>query len=653
MKEISVFTTPSDGFITFNGYIASEKHTIRSGRLRLLTPNPKLGLKATAQRIHPLWVNRSLPRRWKDCCDHCHGAECDKFRSGDFLFPSRPEWVIDVWRLCLVPGSTADEYVALSYVWGERSFVTATRGNFTLLQSPGALSELPIPDTIRDAFGFTEMLGVRYLWVDSLCIAQDNTQAKYAEIGQMSAIFANASVTIIAANGSNAYSGLPGLQGISSPRTCKQDIFNVGRGSKILLQQWQGSETSVWSTRAWTFQELLFSRRRVIFEGDYLRWECSNAFWFEDVIQMDGLLVVQNDVVSRQSMISSRFPDPTGLAYLLRGYNVRDLTYPEDAVIAFVGVMRALRPAFKDGFLSGLPLAFFHIALLWQPHGHAIRRVARRTIDGGACLPSWSWAGWKCELDSRSWAAAKDYVKRHPSIRPGMYSERVVPHVQWYSHQSLRAEGTPIRTEWYEYRKKYLNADTAPPAGWTKYHLSEGSWDFVYTPDLGLTPNFFYRHEFDPESEFWYPIPLPHTADDPTFNFLAPFLSCRTHRVWLFGGQCLVKHPTLMLLNDKNGTYVGELQLLESPPPKDDNLSEGDHLRKALELVEVSKGYAFSGQRNDLLGIRFSESGVRFEFYHVMWIEREGQVAYRKGLGRVLKEVWEAQDRELIDLMLG
>jgi hypothetical protein len=114
MKEISVSTFPGDVNIMFNGYIASEKHTIYSGWLRLLTPNPKLGLKATAQRIHPLWINRSLPRRWKDCCDHCHGAECDKFRSGDFLFPNRPEWVIDVWRLCLVPGSTADEYMALS-----------------------------------------------------------------------------------------------------------------------------------------------------------------------------------------------------------------------------------------------------------------------------------------------------------------------------------------------------------------------------------------------------------------------------------------------------------------------------------------------------------------------------------------------------------
>jgi len=93
--------------------------------------------------------------------------------------------------------------------------------------------------------------------------------------------------------------------------------------------------------------------------------------------------------------------------------------------------------------------------------------------------------------------------------------------------------------------------------------------------------------------------------------------------------------------------------LLESPPPKEDNLSEDNHLEKALELVEVSKGYAFSGQMNDLLGIRFSKHGVSFEFYHVMWIEREGQLAYRKGLGRVLREVWEAQDRELIDLMLG
>jgi len=86
----------------------------------------------------------------------------------------------------------------------------------------GALSSLPITNTIRGALGFVEMLEESYLWVDSLCMVQDDTDAKDAEMENMSAKFANADVTIIAQIGSNAYSGLPGLQGTSSLRTYKQ-----------------------------------------------------------------------------------------------------------------------------------------------------------------------------------------------------------------------------------------------------------------------------------------------------------------------------------------------------------------------------------------------------------------------------------------------
>jgi hypothetical protein len=149
-----------------------------------------------------------------------------------------------------------------------------------------------------------------------------------------------------------------------------------------LLEQWPHPETSVWSTRAWTFQELLFSKRRIIFENNRIHWECWNALWLEDVLQMDGLGRFQYELNQRQSMISSSFPNSTGLAYLLRKYNNRNLTYPEDALNAFAGIMRVLCQSFKDGFLSGLLLVFFHIAVLWQPHGYAVRRVASTKVDG-------------------------------------------------------------------------------------------------------------------------------------------------------------------------------------------------------------------------------------------------------------------------------
>jgi hypothetical protein len=550
--------------------------------------------------------------------------------------------MIDVWRSCLVPGSHDAEYVALSYVWGERKFVTTTKDNFDCFRRPGALSALPLPNTIRDALGFTEMLGLRYLWVDSLCIVQDDTNAKYAEMENMSAIYANASVTIIASDGCDAYSGFAGLQGVSGPRAYKQAIFDLNHGAKLSTQQHYQTET-VWSDRAWTFQEHLFSNRRIIFQNGCVRWECSKAFWYEDVLQMDGHEFSRREV-NRRAMLSSNFPDLLGLGNLLRVYNDRNLTYPEDALNAFAGIMRALCPAFKSGFLSGLPLAFFNIALLWQPRGYAVRRVASEGVSRATCLPSWSWAGWKCGIEN--FRMENEYIKQHALSSSGSNEVVVIPHVHWHSHRSLNAIGTPILSDWYEYRKKYLNTEAAPPAGWTKHALDKGfSRSGSQWPDYFLNPlsepKCLYKHESDPDSEFWYPIPLPSTTDESVSIVSEPYLSCWTHRVWAFAGKYRLKdaEAPLLYLNNKNGEKIGFLKLLES---RGENGSEDKYAGELIELVDIAIGY-----RN-----RYFRPGVS-KFHHVMWISWEDKIAYRKGLGEVWMESWEEQDRELIHLMLG
>jgi len=636
--------------VWFYGTIGNpnDYNRVYSTGLNLLLSNPRCGFKSTAQIVHPQWIKHGLPRQWKERCDCRHGAECRRVPLAAFLTRGRPKWIIDVWRSCLVPGSHAAEYVALSYVWGGRKFVTTTKDNFDCFRRPGALSALPLPNTIRDALGFTEMLGVRYLWVDSLCIVQNDANAKYAEMENMSAIYANASVTIIASDGCDAYSGFAGLQGISGPKASKQVIYDLDHGAKLSRQQDYETET-VWSARAWTFQEHLFSRRRIIFQNDCIRWECSKALWYEDVLQMDGLNLSRREV-ERRAMLSSKFPDLLGLNNLLRDYNDRNLTYPEDALNAFAGIMRALCPAFKSGFLSGLPLAFFNIALLWQPRGYAVRRVARKGVSGANCLPSWSWAGWKCSVET-SWMV-NEYIKHH-SFSRGLYKSDllheavVIPHVQWHSHPSLNAIGTPILSDWYEYKKKYFNTEAAAPAGWTKHALDKGflklgaRWpDYFLNPES--VPKYLYKHESDPDSEFWYPIPLPSTTDESVSIASEPYLSCWTHRVWAFGGKCQFNKPPHLGLYDKNDYDIGFLRLLESSPLNGENDSGNKYLGQPIELVDIAIGY----RKN------YGSSGSG-SFHHVMWIEWEDKVAYRKGLGAVSMEFWEAQDKKLIHLMLG
>jgi hypothetical protein len=61
-----------------------------------------------------------------------------------------------------------------------------------------------IPRTIRNTISFVDLLGIPYLWVDSMCIVQDDKEGKHAQIQAMAGIYANAYVTIVAGNGWDA-----------------------------------------------------------------------------------------------------------------------------------------------------------------------------------------------------------------------------------------------------------------------------------------------------------------------------------------------------------------------------------------------------------------------------------------------------------------
>ena len=104
---------------------------------------------------------------------------------------------------------------------------------------------------------------MRYLWVDALCIVQDDPILSHDQISQMGSIYLKAIFTIVAAAGKDADAGLPGVRPWS--RTVDQQSVD------ILLTAIDGPHydgevrNSTWSTRGWTLQEEALSARRLIF----------------------------------------------------------------------------------------------------------------------------------------------------------------------------------------------------------------------------------------------------------------------------------------------------------------------------------------------------------------------------------------------------
>ena len=371
-------------------------------------------------------------RRWLDHCDEYHSDHCRFSSRSEEIFVQHPRWLIDVHRLCLVQAEHGQQYVALSYVWGSGKSFRTLRQNLAHLQQEGSLKEPssfvadeasgdmmdsaldePLPKTIRDVIALTRQLGEKFLWVDSLCIVQDNYEEKEEHLSCMGSIYANAYVTV-AATGGTAFSGLRGVENVTPPmeRTNwpRRYLRSMQYLHKKIQEHHQELQASVWNHRAWTFQEQVFSRRLLVFGEDEVSWECHCTVWFEGMDVIEGQCQDNSEVVAQ----GFSFAVPAKLwdyACHVEQYNRRALTFPEDALDAFGGILTTLSTVFIGGFICGLPKMYFDAALLWYNKPPLERRRAVRD-QTRAMPPTWAWAAWGGPISFR------DHAKTPESIEP-------------------------------------------------------------------------------------------------------------------------------------------------------------------------------------------------------------------------------------------
>ena len=299
---------------------------------------------------------------------------------------------VELERLVDLPSNTT--YIALSYVWGGvQLFQNVMKRREELYMSHSiSVDNEAIPLTIRDAIQLVRDLGERYLWVDSLCICQDNIENKMNQITNMGNIYSQALLTIIAASGNDANAGLPGVQARlrkSAQRVeCVQNIVLVNE----LCQLEDIIEPSYWNSRGWTYQEGQLSKRCIIFCKTHIFFRCNRVLYKED----SGTRNVASRGDRARKIRVERQPIWRSYQKAVAEYTKRFLSDHSDALNAFRGIADLLQAAFKGDFLYGLPETELDIALLWQPASLIRRRVHPETHR--PLFPSWSWAGWIGEV---------------------------------------------------------------------------------------------------------------------------------------------------------------------------------------------------------------------------------------------------------------
>ncbi|PVH81145.1 HET-domain-containing protein, partial [Cadophora sp. DSE1049] len=179
--------------------------------------------------------------------------------------------LIDCSKRAVVEAPPESPYVALSYVWGASKHDSPSVPDAEL-QWPSALEKLP--RTIDDCIQATLSFGIRYLWIDRYCINQADPEAKMNQVSRMDMIYANATLTIIAAAGNGPDFGLPG---VNKTKRSSQPSLRIGdiTLASTLPSPRSSLQGSTWASRGWTYQEGLLSKRRLIFTHQQTYFECN------------------------------------------------------------------------------------------------------------------------------------------------------------------------------------------------------------------------------------------------------------------------------------------------------------------------------------------------------------------------------------------
>ena len=267
------------------------------------------------------------------------------------------------------------------------------------------------------------LLGFRYIWVDALCIIQDDPTDQSYQIGEMATIYSSASLTILAASGENSDAGLPGF-GPSSVRQYEQEeivvqppsetnnglsVVNTLKSYPRHWDEWytrglEDADISKWSQRAWTLQEKALSRRSLTFTDEQVFWSCKQAYFCEEsCFEVPGTIVKHYYPSVHQlntQQLEEGSADPWDLfGELISNYMHRSLTFEGDVLAAFQAILNVMEQSTKSDFLWGLPLSRFELALSWDTFHGVRQRIALSTLpmtnlEQRVRFPTWSWMGW-------------------------------------------------------------------------------------------------------------------------------------------------------------------------------------------------------------------------------------------------------------------
>jgi len=306
-------------------------------------------------------------------------------------------------RLCeALPVTT--HWAALSHCWGGSKPLMLYKSNIETLK--GGIQLADLPPTFNNAIQVCRGLSISFLWIDSLCIIQDDKEDWEREAAQMGKVYNHAFLVLIAA--SSAKPEIPFLGPREKEWETKAFDFETPSGARLEIKarkrhrlaapldqgQYEPAFTDAWATlrqvgplykRGWCFQESFLATRALHFAPGSLIFECKTHRRSDDSPPPYPLVYPGS---------LGEVPEDRKWRLVVESYTARMLTFASDKLHAVSGIAALVPQAARSDYLAGLWRESLLLDLLWHvmPTSNRSTTVMTYPPKDEQRAPSWSWA---------------------------------------------------------------------------------------------------------------------------------------------------------------------------------------------------------------------------------------------------------------------
>lgn len=291
--------------------------------------------------------------------------------------------------------------MTLSYCWGSKEFLKLTLSTNKKLVEGMKISDLP--KTFQDAIHLTRSLGIRYLWIDALCIIQDSLEDFSEEARGMSNLYQRSWMNIAAIDSPDGTGGLFRTRTSRSTLPCIiQPTWTCFAERSQLYAYYRGHYEEVTNKaffcRGWILQELILSSRIVCFGESCVFWMSRSGYGSEAfpefLPQKRNNIVRANiyDFIENHEFNALRpdFQRPLFIwHHVLDSFIKKRLTFSRDKLIALTGLADYMSAATK-GTLGRYVMGSWETALKYQL-GWKVRDGFQQ-VRPTRPIPTFSWA---------------------------------------------------------------------------------------------------------------------------------------------------------------------------------------------------------------------------------------------------------------------